>query len=114
MDFKLYLSLLQEPKQQEIYFKQPTLEMAALARFPETMCVLALHVLLEQNFGTNPNARIYINKYRKPSGLHAAAFCSTCNSIGLSVSSMVLAAHDYMKKDVIFEGNKSHTQEKKI
>lgn len=85
-----------------------------MARFPEMMCVLTLHALLEQNVGTNPNARIYISKFGKPSGLHAAAFCSTCNSIGLSVGSMVLVAHNYMKKDVIFERNKSHTQEKKI
>lgn len=76
--------------------------MAAMARFPEMMCVLTLHALLEQNLGTNPDARIYINKYGKASGLRAAAFCSTCNCIGLSVSSMVLVAHNYMKKDVIF------------
>jgi len=40
--------------------------MAALARFPVTMCVLTLHALPEQNFGTSPDARFCIKKYGKP------------------------------------------------
>lgn len=107
------LSLLQE-QIQEMQFRQPTLEMAALARFPEIMCVLSSHALLEESFGTNPGARIYISKCGKPTELHWAAFRSTCRSTGLSKSSMVLVAHNCTRKDVVFEGNKSHTQEKKI
>lgn len=103
------LSLLQEQKQ-EMQFRQPTLEMAALARFPEIMSVLSSHALLEQSFGTNPGARIYIRKCGKPTGLHWAAFCST----GLLMSSTVSVAQNCMNKDLFIEGNKSHTQEKKI
>lgn len=84
--------------------------MAALARFPEILGVLCSHALLEQSFGTTPGARISINKCGKPTGLHWAAFCST----GLLTSSKVSVAQNYMNKDVFVEGNKSHTQEKKI
>lgn len=64
------------------------------------------YTLLDHNFGTNPDARIYMSKYGNPSGFHAAAFCSTCNGICLSMSSMVLVAHNYVKGGVIIKGKK--------
>lgn len=90
-------------------FRQPTLEMAALARFPGILSVLSSHALLEQSFGTNPGAKIYISKCGKPTVLHWAACCST----GLFMSSVASVAHNCMKKDVVFEGNKNHMKEKK-
>lgn len=42
--------------------------MATLAEFPETMCVLTLHALLEQSVGTNPDVGVYINKHGTPRG----------------------------------------------
>lgn len=54
-----------------------------LARFAE-MCVLAVDALLELNFGTNPNARIYTSKYGKPSGFYAAASLQHVQSRSIS------------------------------
>lgn len=85
-------------------FRQPTLEMAALARFPEIMSVLSSHALLEQSSGTNPGARISISKCGKHTGLHQAAFGCTGHSPGLFLGSVASVVHSCMKKDVGFEG----------